>query len=621
MEHLVLDTRASLPDLNDKSKLQLMEGSVFYKLLKMKKRRMNKLITRLIMETYNIDKKAFFIGNKWCILCEAEVAFLLGLKPNGKDAEEKPAVSTVPQFFIDLASQVALNTTNTNHLMKKGTLQEILVNTVLNEENRDSFRKLIYFYLLNFFLFPNSDFSGRLMYFSYDIHDMEETNWAKVILEFVINDICEFKNSPIVKGKKTKFLKFFAPLLEAWFYYRTNSIEHQILDNPDDAPLSFCKIKSTMASSKSHFSCLTPKQVKSKCSQCKGKEESLSKEAATTSAAGGLKLSLSYEPEITDVHQAREPDVDQGLDSDSRNKNDGEVQSDLKDTISKDGEEHEEMVTEFGSYGQVEDGVESVSDSNDQEDEKMQRDSNSWENTEEEMHTKANIEGDGSLQDDTVTSLHPIVESNRRALHSRTSRIGVVEQETSGKNITPSIHKVSVSSTTERHKSDSPTTKFEGYDIRSDLVQTLQKIWQKHGNIIKDRTVSSRDIVARALESLATMVRILEDNPARSLSDDQADYLSSTLSDLEYIHFNVCWLVPFVEKALLVHKSKPLVESLNNLNQLNSEVEERKAILLDEIAKLYEKQNKLKEEIAKVSKMIPFSGQVNLDEPIGVGFT
>ncbi|KAH9615457.1 hypothetical protein KSS87_021372 [Heliosperma pusillum] len=292
-----------------------------------------------------------------------------------------------------------------------------------------------------------------------------------------------------------------------------------------------------------------------------------------------------------------EPDVDEGLDSDSRSKNDGEEQSDSKDSDSKDEEEQEEMVTDFGSQ--------------DKEDEKMQCDSNNQEDKEE---------GDGSLQEDIVLRSY-LVESIRRTLLSRVNQNGLADQETSGKNITPLIHKASISSTTESHKSDSQTTKFEGLDIRSDLVQTLQKIWQKHGNIIKDCTVRSVDIVARALESLATMVRILEDNSAQSLSDGQADYLSSTLSDLKCIRFKVSWLVSFVEKVLLVHKSKPFVESLNNLSQLSSQVDERKTILLDKVPKLDEEQNKLKEEMAKVSENIPFLGQVKFDEPIGAGFT
>ncbi|XP_074287629.1 uncharacterized protein LOC141612770 [Silene latifolia] len=189
-------------------------------------------------------------------------------------------------------------------------------------------------------------------------------------------------------------------------------------------------------------------------------------------------------------------------------------------------------------------------------------------------------------------------------------------------------HSVSESSSSQSEREpdederlDSATTKFEGLDIRSDLVPTLQKIWRNHGNIINDSIVRNGDIVARALESLATIVQILEDNPVQSLSDSQADYLSFTLSDLRNICFKVYWLVSFVEKALKVHKSKPLVESLNNLSQLSSQVKERRAILLGELANLDEEENKLKEEMTKVSEMIPFFGEVKFDEAIGAGLT
>ncbi|XP_074285266.1 uncharacterized protein LOC141610875 [Silene latifolia] len=248
----------------------------------------------------------------------------------------------------------------------------------------------------------------------------------------------------------------------------------------------------------------------------------------------------------------------------------------------------------------------------------MQCDSNSREKYDEEMDSKANIENDTSLQEALLTpSLYAVEQAVTKTLLRMNSTNDAVEEETSGKNITHAIPKAPTSSTTE----SMGTTKFEGLEIRSDLIPTLQKIWQKHGNIIKDSIVRSGDIVARALESLAIMVRILEDNPAQSLSDSQADYLTSTLSDLRNICFKVYWLVSFVEKALKVHRSKPLVESLNNLSQLSSQVKERRAILLDEVAKLNEEENKLKEEMGKISKMIPFSGQVKFDEPIGAGFT
>ncbi|KAH9615448.1 hypothetical protein KSS87_021363 [Heliosperma pusillum] len=328
--------------------------------------------------------------------------------------------------------------------------------------------------------------------------------------------------------------------------------------------------------------------------------------------------------------------------SGSRDENDGEVKSDLKDSNSKDEEEPEEMESDLGSQdqdpevveivesdsgsqGQVREVVEIMESDSDiqiQEDGEMQCDSNSEKKEDKKMHSKVKTEGDASMQEDIVTrSLSAIEEEVTKTLLSMDSRNDVVDEGISGKTSIPLIPKACTSSTTESHKSDSATTKFEGLSIRSDLVPTLQKIGRKHGNITKDSIVRSGDIIARALESLATVVRILEDNLAQSLSDSQADYLSSTLSDLKCIRFKVDWLVSFVEKALKVHKSKDLVESLNNLSHLSSQVKERKTVILDEIAKLNDEENKLKEEMAKVSKTIPLYGQVKFDEPIGAGLT
>ncbi|XP_074285283.1 uncharacterized protein LOC141610884 [Silene latifolia] len=338
----------------------------------------------------------------------------------------------------------------------------------------------------------------------------------------------------------------------------------------------------------------------------------------------------------------RETGEDEGLDSGCRDENDGEVKSDLKDPNRRDEEEQEEMESDFssqdqdpevveiiesdsGSLGQDQEVVEIVdsdSDIQDLEDGKMECNSNSDEKEDKEVHSEANIKGNASLREDIL--MQDIVMPSVSAIEeeiTKTSGNDVVETEISGKNTTHLIPKACTTSTTENHKSESATAKFEGLDIRSDLVPALQKIWRKHGNVTTDSIVRSSDIIARALESLAIMVHILEDNLAESLSDSQAEYLSSTLSDLKCLRFKVYWLVSFVEKALKVHKGKDLVESLNNLSQLSSQVKERKSVILDELAKLNDEENRLKEERAKVSKMIPLYGQVKFDEPIGVGLT
>ncbi|KAK9666272.1 hypothetical protein RND81_14G173000 [Saponaria officinalis] len=281
------------------------------------------------------------------------------------------------------------------------------------------------------------------------------------------------------------------------------------------------------------------------------------------------------------------------------------------------------MESDSGSQVQEQEKL-SDSDIQDQEDGRLQRDSNSQE-TDVEMLSNGDIEEDASLPEDVPPSLFASVSAleevvTRTLLHMNDGN-EAIEKEPPRKNVTVSALRACTSSTTKSDKSDPTTTKFEGFDIRSDLVPILEKIWIKQGNITENSTMRSSDIIARALELLATLVQILENNSVQSLSDSQADYLSSTLSDLKIMCFKVHWLVAFVEKAVKLRKSKPLVDSLNKLTDLSFQVKERRAILLDEVAKLTEEENKLKKEMAKVSKLIPFSGQVKFDEPFGSGLT
>ncbi|KAL2905318.1 hypothetical protein RDABS01_004028, partial [Bienertia sinuspersici] len=129
----------------------------------------------------------------------------------------------------------------------------------------------------------------------------------------------------------------------------------------------------------------------------------------------------------------------------------------------------------------------------------------------------------------------------------------------------------------------STTVKFHGFEVRSGLVPILQRIWSRHGNIIQESFISNGDIIARSLESLATVVQILESNTGQSINDGEADYLRSTLSDLRHMHFNVDWLASTVEKALALHKSKPMAVPLNNLLKLKAQATELRYKLMEKL--------------------------------------
>ncbi|CAO2826480.1 unnamed protein product [Amaranthus hypochondriacus] len=178
-----------------------------------------------------------------------------------------------------------------------------------------------------------------------------------------------------------------------------------------------------------------------------------------------------------------------------------------------------------------------------------------------------------------------------------------------------------LTSTNQSNTSKTPTTKFEGLDIKSNLIPTLQKIWSKHGNIIENCILSNGDLKSRALELVANVVLTLEENSALDMSDDQSDNLKSTLTDLRVICFDVNWLAPYVEKALELHQSKPLVESLHNLGQLKIQASVQKSRLLKELAKLDDLEKEYDEGMANLSKLLPFTDEVGIEKPLGAGFT
>ncbi|XP_021718717.1 uncharacterized protein LOC110686414 isoform X1 [Chenopodium quinoa] len=151
------------------------------------------------------------------------------------------------------------------------------------------------------------------------------------------------------------------------------------------------------------------------------------------------------------------------------------------------------------------------------------------------------------------------------------------------------------------NKSDNSIVKFKGLDVRSNLVKTLQNIWSKHGNLIENSIIRNGDMVSRALELLATAVLILEETSVRSLSDSQADYLNTTLSDLQCMHFKVGWLVPYVEKAVQLHKSKPLMDFRDEVLSCQAQVVKRISKLNEELAELKNLEKELEKDVANVS--------------------
>ncbi|KAL2902037.1 F-box protein SKIP23 [Bienertia sinuspersici] len=94
----------------------------------------------------------------------------------------------------------------------------------------------------------------------------------------------------------------------------------------------------------------------------------------------------------------------------------------------------------------------------------------------------------------------------------------------------------------------------------------------EHGNIIENNVIASNGLMTWALESLANMILILQSNTGTSLNEVQAEYLKSTLIDLQSMNFRLGWLVPYVEKALTLYKNKEQIDTIAKLETRKSEL-------------------------------------------------
>ena len=135
-------------------------------------------------------------------------------------------------------------------------------------------------------------------------------------------------------------------------------------------------------------------------------------------------------------------------------------------------------------------------------------------------------------------------------------------------------------------KGVSVTPKFQGIDVHTDHLPILKKVWAKHGDVVKGINLHSSDFLATALSALAKLIHILETNTGKTLTDDRANYLTSTMSDLLSLGVNVEWLVPFVEKASALHQRKSLEAALVEFEKAKAKVEEMNRIFVGKMAEM-----------------------------------
>ncbi|KNA19290.1 hypothetical protein SOVF_062740 isoform A [Spinacia oleracea] len=157
---------------------------------------------------------------------------------------------------------------------------------------------------------------------------------------------------------------------------------------------------------------------------------------------------------------------------------------------------------------------------------------------------------------------------------------------------------------------------LESLGIRPNLLPTLQMIWNKHGNLIGEKTVRSKVMLTLTLESLANIIIFLQKTTLRTLTDSLAQELASNLHDLQCVGLKVDWLVAFVEWVLTLHKSKPLIESIMAINKSKAQIDEKEREFLARSAKV---KQELDEKKACLSAKLPFPEPIDLDQCLGEG--
>lgn len=146
---------------------------------------------------------------------------------------------------------------------------------------------------------------------------------------------------------------------------------------------------------------------------------------------------------------------------------------------------------------------------------------------------------------------------------------------------------------------------LQGIAVSNDLVPVLQKLWDKHGDIIQGHTIRSDKLLKWALESLAEMIIILQQNTGNSLDVSQAELLKATLVDLQSMNFRLEWLVPFVTRASKALEVRAKIDVISKLEATRSKLE---ATMSKLVAELREVEEKI---LAEQQNMILADGQVD----------
>ncbi|KAH9626572.1 hypothetical protein KSS87_015662 [Heliosperma pusillum] len=278
----MLEGNSDLPiffrdDADRTAKLNIFKDSPFLCLLSADSKPRSNPVFKLLACSYDRQKEAFCLDGKYLKLCADEAAHVLGMRNDGTEASISSTVVTPPpSYYINL-----VDNGEEKSLLTKSSIQGVLTKMVINDDNKDDFKRIMYVYLYKYVFAVKStkktvgDHAFSLVE---DIDSFEKTNWVKLMFERTMAEVRKLAN---IHQKRTCIKKVslncFTPLLEAWYYYRTNSTVDKILfqDN-SSVPLHFSRVPLHFYKSDSRFEKLKKrlkaKHIKHGCASCEVRE-------------------------------------------------------------------------------------------------------------------------------------------------------------------------------------------------------------------------------------------------------------------------------------------------------------------------------------------------------------
>lgn len=179
-----------------------MRESQFSKLLDVENKSTSHYLVHRFLETYNVEKKCFQVQDRDISLQSEDISRITGLNATGilyekrkvTDAEIYEAMSwyvaLCDNLGIAIPKEGGKKKRNNLALCRKRVVSDVLKKMAMgSDDEKKNFKKLLCFYLINFFNEAPADDKGAAHYFVTvaDLEKFEKIFWAKAMLDNIIH--------------------------------------------------------------------------------------------------------------------------------------------------------------------------------------------------------------------------------------------------------------------------------------------------------------------------------------------------------------------------------------------------------------------------------------------------